>query len=60
MLLVEGEVGILAAMKADRAAVTVQTFFSAKEHEAKTGGQFEVTDPKIDAKRNVKRRWHWL
>jgi hypothetical protein len=38
MLLVEGEVGILAAMKAGRADVAVQTFFGAKEHEEKTGG----------------------
>ena len=35
MLLVEGEVGILAAMKAGRADVAVQTFFGAKEHEKK-------------------------
>ena len=47
MLLVEGEVGILAAMKAGRADVAVQTFFGAKEHEEKTGGAFEVTDPKL-------------
>jgi polar amino acid transport system substrate-binding protein len=46
MLLVEGEVGILAAMKAGRADVAVQTFFGAKEHEEKTNGKFEVTDPK--------------
>jgi len=46
MLLVEGEVGILAAMKAGRADVAVETFFGAKEHENKTNGQFEVTDPK--------------
>ena len=45
MLLVEGEVGILAAMKAGRADVAVQTWFGGKEHEEKTNGQFEVTDP---------------
>jgi polar amino acid transport system substrate-binding protein len=49
MLLVEGEVGILAAMKAGRADVAVQTFFGAKEHQEKTNGQFEVTDPKKNA-----------
>ena len=43
MLLVEGEVGILAAMKAGGAAVAVQTFFGTKEHEAKTGGQYKMT-----------------
>ena len=53
MLLVEGEVGILAAMKAGRADVAVQTFFGAKEHEAKTGGQFEVTDPKLMPKETL-------
>ena len=46
MMLVEGEVGILAAMKAGRADVAVQTFFGAKEHEAKSNGMFEVADPK--------------
>ena len=53
MLLVEGEVGILAAMKAGRADVAVQTFFGAKEHEAKTGGKFEVTDPKLMPKETL-------
>jgi len=53
MLLVEGEVGILAAMKAGRADVAVQTFFGAKEHEAKTDGQFEVTDPKLMPKETL-------
>ena len=53
MLLVEGEVGILAAMKAGRADVAVQTFFGAKEHEEKTGGQFEVTDPKLMPKETL-------
>jgi len=46
MMLVEGEVGILAAMKAGRADVAVETFFGAKEHEAKSNGMFEVADPK--------------
>jgi polar amino acid transport system substrate-binding protein len=45
LLLVEGEVGILAAMKAGRADAAVQTWFGGKEHEEKTNGQFEVTDP---------------
>ena len=53
MLLVEGEVGILAAMKAGRADAAVQTFFGAKEHEEKTGGAFEVTDPKAMPKETV-------
>ena len=53
MLLVEGEVGILAAMKAGRADVAVQTFFGAKEHEAKTNGKFEVTDPKLMPKETL-------
>ena len=53
MLLVEGEVGILAAMKAGRADAAVQTFFGAKEHEEKTGGAFEVTDPKMMPKETV-------
>ena len=53
MLLVEGEVGILAAMKAGRADVAVQTFFGAKEHEEKTNGQFEVTDPKLMPKETL-------
>ena len=53
MLLVEGEVGILAAMKAGRADAAVQTFFGAKEHEAKTDGAFEVTDPKLMPKETL-------
>ena len=53
MLLVEGEVGILAAMKAGRADAAGQTFFGAKEHEEKTGGKFEVTDPKLMPKETV-------
>ena len=53
MLLVEGEVGILAAMKAGRADAAVQTFFGAKEHEAKTDGKFEVTDPKLMPKETL-------
>ena len=53
MMLVEGEVGILAAMKAGRADVAVQTFFGAKEHEAKTNGMFEVTDPKLMPKETL-------
>jgi polar amino acid transport system substrate-binding protein len=53
MMLVEGEVGILAAMKAGRADVAVQTFFGAKEHEAKTNGAFEVTDPKLMPKETL-------
>ena len=53
MMLVEGEVGILAAMKAGRADVAVQTFFGAKEHEEKTNGKFEVTDPKLMPKETL-------
>ena len=53
MLLVEGEVGILAAMKAGRADDAVQTFFGAKEHEKKTNGKFEVTDPKLMPKETL-------
>lgn len=53
MLLVEGEVGILAAMKAGRADVAVQTFFGAKEHQEKTEGRFEVTDPKLMPKETL-------
>ena len=53
MLLVEGEVGILAAMKAGRADAAVQTFFGAKEHEKKTNGKFEVTDPKLMPKETL-------
>ena len=53
LMLVEGEVGILAAMKAGRADVAVQTFFGAKEHEEKTGGKFEVTDPKLMPKETL-------
>ena len=53
MMLVEGEVGILAAMKAGRADVAVQTFFGAKEHEAKSNGMFEVTDPKLMPKETL-------
>jgi polar amino acid transport system substrate-binding protein len=53
LMLVEGEVGILAAMKAGRADVAVQTFFGAKEHEAKTNGAFEVTDPKLMPKETL-------
>ena len=45
MLLVAGEVEILAAMKAGRADAAVQTFFGAKEHVDKSDGKFEVTDP---------------
>lgn len=45
MMLVAGEVEILAAMKAGRADAAVQTFFGAKEHVDKTDGKFEVTDP---------------
>lgn len=45
MLLVAGEVEILAAMKAGRADAAVQTFFGAQEHAEKTHGEFEVTDP---------------
>ncbi len=42
-----------AAMKAGRADAAVQTFFGAKEHEEKTGGAFEVTDPKLMPKETV-------
>lgn len=45
MMLVAGEVEILAAMKAGRADVAVQTYFGAKEHAEQTEGQFEVTSP---------------
>lgn len=45
MMLVAGEVEILAAMKAGRADAAVQTFFGAKEHVDKSDGKFEVTDP---------------
>ena len=45
MMLVAGEVEILAAMKAGRADAAVQTFFGAKEHVDKSDGQFEVTNP---------------
>lgn len=45
LMLVAGEVEILAAMKAGRADAAVQTFFGAKEHVEKTDGKFEVTDP---------------
>ncbi|MGI9334966.1 MAG: transporter substrate-binding domain-containing protein [Gammaproteobacteria bacterium] len=45
MMLVAGEVEILAAMKAGRADAAVQTFFGAKEHVDKSAGKFEVTDP---------------
>jgi len=53
MLLVEGEVGILAAMKAGRGDVAVQTFFGAKEHEKNSNGMFEVTDPKLMPKETL-------
>lgn len=45
MMLVAGEVEILAAMKAGRADAAIQTFFGAKEHVEKSDGKFEVTDP---------------
>ncbi|WP_095595408.1 transporter substrate-binding domain-containing protein [Actibacterium pelagium] len=45
MMLVAGEVEILAAMNAGRADAAVQTFFGAKEHVDKSNGKFEVTDP---------------
>ena len=45
MMLVAGEVEILAAMKAGRADAAVETFFGAQEHVNKSDGQFEVTDP---------------
>ena len=44
MLLVDGEVGILAAMKAGRADVAVHTVFSVQEHVEITEGKFEQTD----------------
>ena len=45
MMLVAGEVEILAAMNAGRADAGIQTFFGAKEHVDKSGGKFDVTDP---------------
>ena len=45
MMLVAGEVEILAAMKAGRADAAVHTFFSAQEHVKASSGKFEVTDP---------------
>lgn len=45
MMLVAGEVEILAAMNAGRADVAVQTFFGAKEHVEKSDGKYDVTDP---------------
>lgn len=45
MMLVAGEVEILAAMRAGRADAAIQTFFGAMEHMDKTDGQFDVTDP---------------
>ncbi|WP_282609311.1 transporter substrate-binding domain-containing protein [Pelagibius sp. Alg239-R121] len=45
MMLVAGEVEILAAMKAGRADAAIQTFFGAQEHVEKSDGKFEVTDP---------------
>jgi polar amino acid transport system substrate-binding protein len=45
MMLVAGEVEILAAMNAGRADAAVQTFFGAKEHVDKSDGRFDVTDP---------------
>lgn len=45
MMLVAGEVEILAAMMAGRADAAVETFFGAKEHVDKSNGKFEVTDP---------------
>lgn len=45
MMLVAGEVEILAAMNAGRADAAVETFFGAKEHVEKSNGRFEVTDP---------------
>ena len=44
MLLVDGEVGILAAMKAGRADVAVHTVFSVQEHVEISEGKFEQTD----------------
>ena len=45
MMLVAGEVEILAAMNAGRADAAVETFFGAKEHVDKSDGKFEVTNP---------------
>lgn len=45
MMLVAGEVEILAAMNAGRADAAVQTFFGALEHVHASEGRFEVTDP---------------
>lgn len=45
MMLVAGEVEILAAMRAGRADAAVQTYFGALEHVDKSDGRFEVTDP---------------
>ena len=45
MMLVAGEVEILAAMNAGRADAAVETFFGAKEHVDKSNGKFEVTNP---------------
>lgn len=45
MMLVAGEVEILAAMKAGRADAGVQTFFGAQEHVKASEGKFDVTDP---------------
>lgn len=45
MMLVAGEVEILAAMRAGRADAGVQTYFGALEHVNKSDGKFEVTDP---------------
>ena len=45
MMLVAGEVEILAAMRAGRADAAVQTYFGALEHVDKSEGKFEVTDP---------------
>ncbi len=44
MLLVDGEVGILAAMNAGRADVAVHTVFSVQEHVEISEGKFEQTD----------------
>jgi polar amino acid transport system substrate-binding protein len=45
MMLVAGEVEILAAMRAGRADAAVETYFGALEHVDKSDGKFEVTDP---------------
>ena len=45
MMLVAGEVEILAAMNAGRADAAVETYFGALEHVNKSNGKFEVTDP---------------